>query len=296
MAHRFTIALTLFELAILGLLYWGSSLEVVIFQDREQIGPSKKGRSQHRTSLLLEPRYFKLDHKGPWLQLRARSLTLDQERGDATFQRPQSTFFDPSGRPLSQISAEQIRYDGQRGSFHAQGNVNSKSWGPSGGQVVMRSQFAQGRPREGYLRSWGQVRGQVVRKRSFEQGLHFSSNEIRLELGKQVLRLQGDVALKRRNLEIQARRGEIYLANRNKKLKYYVLSDDVRLKETGAGPGREGYGEKLEGYVKERKLVLSGSPRVVQKRNVIRGRLITLYEDTDVVQVDDSATTLIMEK
>ena len=353
MAHRFSAILILFSIAILGLLYFGHSREIKIFQEREKIG-LPDGASQEHHSQQKGPRYFKANASRPILKLQAQAVTTTHDLlatsrvpSDMIWQRPQGLWYHHGGEAFhfqaanakylpgerkiemghgakihsahSRVAADKIYYTagtdtggGQgQGHFYAQGNVLGEARNTANGDWVTASaEFAEGWPGQGRFRYWGRVRGKVKRKRVFEQGIHFRANEINLDRKRQLIRMQGNVGLKKQHLSVTARRGEIYLANYNKKLKYYVLSDDVKVVETISRPPppgdrhhphrgirkREAYGEKLEGFVRERKVVLSGSPRVVQEGNVIHGSLITLFEDTEAIQVDDPAAKLLIDE
>ena len=105
-------------------------------------------------------------------------------------------------------------------------------------------------------------------------------------------------------MRANAIRGEIFLENYNKKLKYYALYDDVKVVEKipviKKGESRKtfierrAYAEKLEGFVKEGKIVLTGYPKVLQENDVIKGNVITLLKSNEVIEVDDSSSSFII--
>ena len=330
MAYRFTSVLLLFLVGIFLLVYWGHSQEILIFQDEEKIslndGP-QEGYKSSITSVL----YFRSNARGPQLRLQAHFLKIKENGKYIFFQSPQGVLLDKKGQSFhfqsdaaeykqdqeilemkgmvrintldSQLEAEQVRYMSAQNSFYAQGDVRSEVKNKQNGdRIQIKSQFAEVWPQQKRFRYWRNVRGKVMRKRLFEQYIHFGSNEIYLDMGQQLIALEGNVTLAKEKLKAMARRGKIYLENYNKKLRYYVLFDDVQVIETltqssGSWPlKRRAYGEKLEGYVKEHKVVLSGSPRVVQGESVIYGNLITLFENTNVVEVDDAASKLTIEQ
>src|SRR5690606_7602443 len=112
----------------------------------------------------------------------------------------------------------------------------------------------------------------------------------------------GNVELRKQEVTAQSKRGEIFLENYNKKLKYYVLYDDVKVSEkvkvpSPSGPRsyvRRALSEKLEGIVAEDKVILTGYPRVFQEKDVIKGNRIILRENNEVVEVDDANTNFIL--
>ena len=331
MAHRFTSVLLFFLVAIFLLVYWGHSQEILIFQDKEKISLHEGPQEEYESSAN-HVFYFKSSPTGTQFKLQAHFLKIKKNRKHIFFQLLQGVFLDKTGQSFhfqsetaeykqnqeilemkgmvkiraldSQLEAEQVRYVGAQNHFYAQGNIRSEAKNEQNGdRIQTKSQFAEAWPQQKHFRYWGNVQGKIKRKRPFEQDVHFSSNEIDLNLAQQLITLEGNVTLKKQKLKAMARRGEIYLRNYNKRLKYYVLSDDVQLVETLTPSSkksqdlkRRAYGEKLEGYVNEHKVVLSGSPRVVQGKNVIHGNLITLFENTNVVEIDDAASKLIIEQ
>ena len=112
--------------------------------------------------------------------------------------------------------------------------------------------------------------------------------------------MKGNVSIKKENLDGYANRGEVYLENYNKKLKYYALYDDVRLQEKLVNNGRplvrKAFAEKLEGLIGEKKIILTGLPKVFQERDVIKGNRIIIRENIETVEVDDANTNLILKK
>ena len=97
------------------------------------------------------------------------------------------------------------------------------------------------------------------------------------------------------------RRGEIYLDNQSKKLKYYTLFDDVKVIEKlkineNQLIERKAFGEKLEGIISEDKLILTGSPKVLQEDDVVKGNKITLRENNEVIEVEDASSNFTVKK
>jgi lipopolysaccharide transport protein LptA len=161
-----------------------------------------------------------------------------------------------------------------------------------------------------YINSWvdekrtlfmGNVVGALKRKRRYEGGLDFHSEKLELNQLKSLVTLSNNVKLDRNNYHLEAQKAEIFLQNFNKKLKYYVLYDDIKLVEKlklakGKTQIRRAYSEKLEGYISEGKIVLSGAPRVEQGEDIIKGYQITLRENVEIVEVDDSQSSFNLKK
>ena len=146
------------------------------------------------------------------------------------------------------------------------------------------------------IRYWKDVRGQIKQKYSTGNEIRFQTGELKIDIRRQIIELKDQVSLQRGNIQASAQKGEIHLSHYNKKLKYYALSDDISIveqfKKDGKPMIRRAYGEKLEGYPKDRKIVLSGSPRLIQGENIINASRITFFEDTDTVEIDDPAAQL----
>jgi lipopolysaccharide export system protein LptA len=148
----------------------------------------------------------------------------------------------------------------------------------------------------------GNVVGKVTRKRRYEYPINFKADNAVVNLVSSVVDLNDNVSLKQQGVTATSRRGEIFLENYNKKLKYFVLSDDVVVKEKVVvqepeGPReflRTALSERLEGVTSEEILVLTGYPKVYQMNDVIRGNRIILRRDSELVEVEDANTLFYM--
>ncbi len=146
----------------------------------------------------------------------------------------------------------------------------------------------------------GNVNGRVDRHKVYEPSVYFKSDTLRADLQNSIIYLNNNVYLKKLKSVATSLRGEIYLESYNKKLKYYALYDDVKVVEEYTNPQgqlvkREAYGEKVDGFVLEQKTVLSGNPKVVQGTDIVKGNKITIYDQNELVEVDDSNTKLIIK-
>ena len=141
------------------------------------------------------------------------------------------------------------------------------------------------------------VSGVIERDRKFEAPVFFRAQLVEAKMPENIIYLTDAVWIKQNRLEGEGLRGEIFLENYNKKLKYYGLYDDVRLKQnplpgTLNGKIRYAQGERLDGFFQEKKIVLTGNPRLLQGGNAIRGTEITFFEDTDVVEAINSNSNI----
>lgn len=144
----------------------------------------------------------------------------------------------------------------------------------------------------------GQVDGTIKRFKVYEESVDFKSEILKLNMLTSIMNLEQKVFIKKQDFTATAHRGEILLDNYNKKLKYYSLSDDVKVTEkllVGGKPLiRKALAEHLDGHMNENKVVLTGSPRVFQESDTIKGNIIILRPDTEVVEVDDANTNFIL--
>ena len=146
----------------------------------------------------------------------------------------------------------------------------------------------------------GNVSGSMQRKKKYEGKLSFSSATMDLDGEKSLALLDGGVRLIRQSYDITAGKAEMFLDNYNKNLKYFVLNDDVKMTEKVEGPEgvqvRKAFAEKLEGYGREEKMILSGAPRVEIGKDVIKGYRITIRENVDFVEIDDAMSDVQVKR
>lgn len=146
----------------------------------------------------------------------------------------------------------------------------------------------------------GNVKGKVRRAKRYEESLYFTSNELDMNLATGKMELKGNVSIKKQLLTAKSHRGEIFLQNYNKKLKYFVLYDDVKVVEKvmigDSFTTRRSYSEKLEGLMAQSKAVLTGYPKVYQQNDVIKGSKIILRENTEVIEVIDANTNILIKE
>lgn len=279
-------------------------------------------------SYFKEVDYFVLDKLKPLFMLNATELTLNNTVGKTFFFKPKGHAFTDKGQkidyqgekgifnqkeeilllerdtiletPETQATSDKLTYEVHKDRVHLEGNVKTKTYYAQEGDWIYldaeEAYFWTEARRSRYL---GNVSGQIKRKRVYEDSLSFKSNELYLNMQELKADLNYDVWMKKQNLTATSRRGEIYLENYNKKLKYFVLYDDVKVVEKvmldGKFINRKAFSEKLEGLPSESKIVLTGYPKVYQVNDVIKGNRIVLRENTEVVEVDDANTKFKVE-
>lgn len=167
-------------------------------------------------------------------------------------------------------------------------------------QIIVDSNSAIYRPKEQFFEYRDNVSGIIKRKRQYEESISFKTDLLTLDAPNSLAQMKGNVSFKKENLDAFANRGEVFLENYNKRLKYYALYDDVRLQERllqNEKPlMRKAFSEKLEGLISDKKIILTGLPKVFQGKDVIRGNRIIIRENVETVEVDDANTNITLEK
>lgn len=167
-------------------------------------------------------------------------------------------------------------------------------------QLEIQSLSMRANPNNQYSVFKGGVQGSMQRKKKYEGKMTFSSQQLQLDGIKSLAHLEGDVKLNRQSYLITAGKGDIYLENYNKSLKYFVFNDDVKVTEKLQTPEgttyRKAFAERLEGFGKEQKMVLSGAPKVVHGADVVKGYRITIRENMDLIEVDDAMSDMQVKR
>lgn len=197
--------------------------------------------------------------------------------------------------------AARVKYYFKKDLVYGFGGVTFKGEDPkSKDQVEINAQTMRAKPMNQISRFKGNVQGSMQRKKKYEGKTTFSSQQLELDGIKSLAVLTGDVNLRRQNYLITAGKGDIYLENYNKSLKYFVFNDDVKVTEKLQTPEgttyRKAFAERLEGFGREQKMVLSGAPKVEHGKDVVKGYRITIRENMDLIEVDDAMSDMQMKK
>lgn len=289
---------------------------------RLEFGPEQGEKRESELSYFTKMTYDLFENGQVTLHMTADKLNADNSTSDMWFQRPVGRVFRPGKAPVdfeglrgelrnnktylhligkvhivddsSYLLSQTAEYWTDKEEVKAWGDVKTKNWGLKGGDIVfIDSERAFAWPQKGHVHYEGKVKGRIERPRPYEETIYFQCDDLYFYREKELIKMIGNVYIKKQNSRSYAKRGDIFLENYNKELKYFVLYDDVRVLETVITPGsaafeRKAFGEKLVGIMKEDKLILTGSPKVYQKGDVIKGNRITVRENNDVVEVDDS--------
>lgn len=273
--------------------------------------------------------YFSLSEGKDVISLKAKSLRVVGQR-DLYFTAPEGVLYNDDGDEIA-YTAREGKFKDANKELTLEGDVNLKSEEGSYNanklyyngtkdfleargdiQANVRDKTTNDtmRIKSNYMSSWlneerslfiGDVSGKLSRDRVYEGSFIFSSERLELNRKKSQVSLSNNVYLERNNYNLRGQRAEIFLENFNKKLKYYVLYDDIKLVEElvlpdGTKQKRRAFAEKLEGYMSQGKIVLTGAPRVEQGEDLIKGYQITLRENVELVEVEEAQSSFRLNK
>ncbi len=197
--------------------------------------------------------------------------------------------------------AEKLKYFLKKDLITGEGSVRFEGDDlKSKDHVTITSDKMRAQP-EAQLSSFnGNVNGSMERKKKYEGRLVFSSRDMDLDGSTSLAHLEGDVTMKRQSYTLTGGKADIYLENFNKSLKYFVMNDDVKVSEKIQTPEgiqeRKAFSERLEGFGREEKMILSGAPRVEMGKDIIKGYRITIRENVDLIEVDDAMSDVQVKR
>lgn len=282
-------------------------------------------------SFFKDVKYYSLDNEAPGLDLIAEELFLVDGNKQITFFSPKGISYGANGSELNfsgelgrytevdkklilsesahlftsnaDLKCKNATYLANEDLATCKGEVRSKSTSSrTGDKLNVEADFLKSNMKTQYTVYEGNVKGEVRRKKRYESPIDFEADKAQVDLEKSVINLNDNVKLKQMGVTATSRHGEIYLENYNKKLKYFLLYDDVVVKEKvvvqeANGPReylRRALSEKLEGITSEEVLILTGYPKVYQMDDVIRGNRIILRRDSELIEVEDANTQFFM--
>lgn len=278
-------------------------------------------------SYLKKSEYYYTDHGRPFLKMDSDELTLSTTNSKifgfmpngVIYQEEDPIFFKAQNFQLflekkelvlentvdltykdTKMFADKMRLFSVGNKVDAVGNVKTISNSDTDGtKIYINSHEATGLLKNNYFEYRNSVVGRVERKKIYEKNIAFKTDFLSYTGQQNLVDLQGNVELTKENFKANSLKGQIYLENYNKKLKYYALYDDVKLEERVYSEGhlleRKAFAEKLDGIMSERKIVLTGYPKVFQAKDVIKGNRITIRENIETVEVDDANSSILLK-
>lgn len=302
---------------------------------KEESAPAGGPKSaQVEESFFKNVTYFSVDNNLPFLELNASELTLSSTDGTVISFNPVGTVYryEKDNTPLEPIhfssqksrallkkkevfldinvevktgntvlNAQNISILNKGEILYAYNDVKTLSnVEKTSDQILITSNTAVYRPKAQIYEYRDNINGKISRKRKYEESVEFKTDLLTVNVPESHVEMRGNVYFKKENLDAQASRGEVFLENYNKRLKYYALYDDVRLQERLGNSGkpltRKAFSEKLEGLISDKKIILTGLPKVFQEKDVIKGNRIIIRENVETVEVDDANTNITLER
>ncbi len=198
-------------------------------------------------------------------------------------------------------SADTVSYYFKKDLVIAKGHVDFEGEDPkSRDHVTVTADSMRSMPAAQFTSFRGNIAGSMKRRKRYEGQLSFWSSIMNLDGEKSYAYLEGNVRIVREGYDITAGKAEMFLENYNKSLKYFVLNDDVKVTEKIESPDgdqiRRAYAERLEGFGREQKMVLTGAPRVEMGKDLIKGYRITIRENVDLVEIDDAMSDVQLKR
>ena len=311
---------------------WGESVE---WKRSQALKNERQDDSQNydQESYFEIVSFYRVKDEKPVLHLDAEELSMNSATGKSLFVEPRGVAFTSSGEPVqyearkgllyrqqdqvifenevkfnletSTLLADKTTYYMNKDEIVSTGNVETVSISTeneSKEDIKVWSNSAVTWPSQDKSRYEGDVRGIIKRKRVYEESVSFKAQQVDVNMVTLQIDLLEKVHVEKQQLKADSHRGEIFLENYNKKLKYFVLYDDVKvvekvkLEKDGRVSSfeRRAFGEKLEGMMSDGKIILTGYPKVFQQNDVITGNKIVLRENNEVVEVDDANTNFIL--
>ena len=265
---------------------------------------------QGQHPFLLEADFIELDY-GLLIKFLKPKGKVFQKKGSKVSYEAESGYLDQKKRVLyleksvflksknTRLNSEKLKYSFDSMRLEATNKVKTRTYARKTSDKVFinANKFVSYFKNEVNIHLYvGNVTGKVKRKRLYEDSLSFKSNRLTFFSRKNLAKLDGQVSLKYRNFEGRAQRGNIFLENYNKDLNYFVLHDDVKVREILKMKGkkviRKAFSEKLEGYPKRSLVILTGYPKVLQGQDAIIGNKIILRWNNEVLEIIDANSNL----
>lgn len=314
-----------FFILLNGLVGWGAWSH----RGKEDWGQDSDAILSEVPSEMKELQYFHLDQGQPSLSLAADSMRSLGEQM-ASFERPRGTYASGDQQEAMTYQATQAEYVKSRGSLRMMGNVELDQVGSkyraaelvyyhrkdqlygkggvnmehfmakTGETITIKAASMKARPKQKWALFRGQVDGVVKPRLKFQSSLFLKSEEMELQGLKGVIGLKENVFFQRGGMKVTARNGDVFLEQANKKLKYFILNDDVKVTENlldanGKPMVRQAFAERMEGFGQD-KIVLSGAPRVLQGKDVMKGYRITMREKLEFIEIEDAMSDVQVKK
>jgi len=288
--------------------------------------PSKlKAAPEKRESVLENSKMYHLKENRPHIYLASKLTTVRVKNNDTDMKNLEGRSFSEGKKPVdfsakkafyrrsgnkliledqvvlnddqANLNADEATYFFDRDEIIGKGNVLLKGNIPqSEDKIEIKAKRFSHFPNQKISNFHEDVKGFIHRREKYREGLDFEADTLKYSQVGSKIKLVGAVFLNKPPFSAWSRSGSIFLNNYSNKLNYFVLNDDVKLREKKKNGLRKAFAEKMEGIASEGKLILTGLPKVIQDGEVIKGNKITIRENSEVVEVDDAYTTFKIKK
>lgn len=324
--QRFVVFTFILVLGIAS--FYGIIIDWEKRMDLGSIGAGKK-IGQENVSAFRNFRYYSLRNSKENIQISGLNLEMNLTSNDMFFTSPVGISYIDERTPLhfrgmkgiynsadvrlqlnesvlvntndSELKADQVVYFVNDGKAFAEGSVKSKSYvEKTKDNIFIDSDQAKSNFKRKESSYEGRVNGFIDRKLPYESDIKFSSDNLNYFGFEERMALTGNVYIEREKFKAWAKNGEVFFENYNKKLRYYTLSEDVKLHDQVLSKEnkviqRKAFAEKLEGIISEDKIVLTGYPKVIQDKDLIKGTRIVLRNNNEIIEVDEASSFFYVE-
>ncbi|MDD4932257.1 MAG: LptA/OstA family protein [Methylacidiphilaceae bacterium] len=140
----------------------------------------------------------------------------------------------------------------------------------------LRAQFPEGKPPE---------------LQSHPDATVVTSNTFRLDMNIHQGFFNGNVIMVTNSLRLRSNEMTVFFDETGSQVKRMIARGDAVLEQ----PKRTGKSSQMEYIVAENKLIMTGNPEVIDDQNHVTGTVITLFRDTDQMQVDGHSKVVLYQ-
>ena len=317
-----------FFFAFCSLIIILANLKKKIFDPSSKIIDEVVKISNSRFGILFEPKIFHVKDETPSVFLSADFAKIDLLSEDGYLEKLEGKSFNLERSPVtyfaekghygkkdseltlegkvlikeddSTLNASRVVYKLNKDEILGDGDVMFKGVLPKSKDIIFIKALKFSHFPKRKITSFKEnIDGKIQRREAYREGINFQTDLLDYYAQELRINLTGNVLFTRKPFSASSRNGQIYLNNHNK-LNYFILNDDVKLKEVIEEKGkhfiRKAFAEKMEGFPDEGKLILTGYPRVFQENEVIKGIRIIVRENSSVVEVEEANTTIKLQK
>ncbi|VVM08535.1 hypothetical protein MAMC_02249 [Methylacidimicrobium cyclopophantes] len=139
---------------------------------------------------------------------------------------------------------------------------------------------------------WGQFpEGKPTELQSHPDATVVTSNTFRLDMNIHQGFFNGNVIMVTNNLRLRSNEMTVFFDETGNQVKRMIARGDAVLEQAK----RTGRSSQMEYIVAENKLIMTGNPEVIDDQNHVTGTVITLFRDTDQMQVDGHSKVVLYQ-